>query len=120
MNIGIQSEWNANNTITPQEEILGWYLEERRISFERQHEVKRPGFSWSYWLDFALPQYMLAIEIDGHPINLEREAFLVDRGWKVIHLQNEHFTTRKTQSETWASLSSLIANLSTIPKGERR
>ena len=115
-----KGEWKASDTITPQEDVLNWYLTDRRIDFVRQHEVKRPGNDYSYWLDFALPQHMVAIEIDGHPINLEREALLVDLGWKIIHLQNEHFATRKIQSQTWESLSSLIASYVCIPKGAVR
>lgn len=115
-----KAEFRASDTITPQEEVLNWYLTDRRIDFVRQYEIKRPGSERSYWLDFALPQHMIAIEIDGHPINLEREAFLVDLGWKVIHLQNEHFATRKTQSETYAYLASIIASYACAAKGMLR
>lgn len=120
MSGNIDPEWRAEHTITPEEEVLASYLYDRGIHFERQYEIHRPGAYRSYWLDFAMPRWMLAIEIDGHPINLEREAFLVDLGWKIIHLQNEHFRTRKIQTETWAHLASLIASFSTLPKGERR
>jgi|SRR6185295_14775751 len=105
----VNPDWNAWDTITPQEEALALLLSSRGINFDRQVEVKRPGHNRSYWLDFALAGHV-AIEVDGHPINLEREAFLVNHGWKIIHLQNEHFATRKIQLQTWEHLSSLILN----------
>lgn len=52
----------------------------------------------AYILDFAFPHYRVALEIDGKEHNrperrahdLERDGWLVERGWKIIRVRNRN------------------------------
>lgn len=104
--------WCADGTITAHEEVLNSLLLERGFLFSRQFQVVRADSDNSYWLDFAWPDSKFAIEIDGHPVNLEREYYLSRLGWRILHLQNEHFHTRKEAARSFSYIEELIkANL---------
>jgi very-short-patch-repair endonuclease len=105
------------DTITPYEEVLAKLLTENMVQFERQYEIKRDIAEKSYWLDFAIPGKKIAIEIDGHPINLAREAYLIKCGWTTIHFQNEHFASRKTSRNNFEYILDILRELGLrIPK----
>lgn len=88
-------KWNCWDTVTPQEEMLAALLKRLGCgNFERQFKVEK-GDDKSFWLDFAWPENLFAIEIDGHPINIARESYLKALGWNVLNLQNELFSHKK-------------------------
>lgn len=91
----LDENWCAEDTITAHEEVLNALLLNAGFSFSRQHQIYRTDSKRSYWLDFAWPEVKFAVEIDGHPVNLKRESYLWRQGWTIIHLQNEHFHTKK-------------------------
>lgn len=115
-----KSDWNASDTITPEEEVLNAHLESKGLKFIRQYEITRLGEERSYWLDFAWPEKKVAIEIDGHPINLSRELYLINLGWRLIHVQNEHFRIRKTQRSTFSDLLEILYVLLNVPNPDRK
>jgi very-short-patch-repair endonuclease len=80
--------------MTNAERRLWSLLRDRRLSykFRRQHPIGK------YIVDFACPGIHLVIEVDGSnhdspeqsAFDAEREAYLVDRGWRVLRIPNSH------------------------------
>ena len=77
---------------TPQEEILWWYLKDKRLGskFRRQHSVG------GYILDFYCPEKKLIVELDGGIHNTKenkeydevRNKFFVELGYVVLRFSN--------------------------------
>lgn len=68
-------------------------LEKARIPFERQYHVH------GLWLDFAIPERLLAIEVDGaywHSSERDaiRDARLQKLGWVVLHFEEQRVLRR--------------------------
>lgn len=75
------------------EEKFGWALDKAGIDAESQYRVPAPNDSWGrphyYFLDFAIPEYKIAIECDGTAWHNEehdskRQNFIESQGWTFL------------------------------------
>jgi very-short-patch-repair endonuclease len=62
-----------------------------------------------YWADFAIPQYKLVIELDGHKYHKDRkdhdrkrDAYMYRQGWKVMRFS--YHDVRKKRAQTIAKI----------------
>lgn len=100
-------QWDRRLTLlekcqSPAEEMfLGAAIElyEWGLELEAQHEVATPD--GTYRLDFALPQFNVGIEIDGHAYHSDADTFHNDRvrqraieraGWRICRLSGREVT----------------------------
>lgn len=90
-------------------------LQELSLSYEFEFTIGR------YTVDFALPAYMVIIECDGnwHRMKPDREklrdAYLLDRGWRVLHIIRDRAIGKKrlfkTEIQAFLSQSQSVTNL---------
>lgn len=109
-------EFNAGDTTTAHEVMLAALLRRHRIEYVPQWEFTGANGYHGY-ADFYLPMGLargttglrgFVVEVDGHPVNLQREAALWSLGVVPIHLQNEPLHTADKAKRTVDDLMELV------------
>lgn len=85
------------------EERLGWGLTKRGIKFQSQYPILKGKDSWGrnshYFLDFAIPEFKIAIEADGNfwhsnsDRDKKRQSYIENQGWKFLRFTEEEIKT---------------------------
>jgi len=86
------------------------------VHFRRQHPIG------PYIADFACIQAKLVVEVDGvthatddqHARDIWRDAYMTERGWRVVRLKNED--VYKRLDEVFTALLSLAPPPSRVPR----
>ncbi|SDY84044.1 endonuclease domain-containing protein [Thermoactinomyces sp. DSM 45892] len=80
------------------------YYELRRVEMFKGKIVPQYPIS-SYWADFAIPEYMLVIELDGQRYHKNRQAhdrgrdaYMYRKGWKVMRFSYNDIKKRRTKA----------------------
>jgi very-short-patch-repair endonuclease len=101
-------------------EVMLWsrlrLKEMQGVHFRRQHPIG------PYIADFACISAMLVVEIDGvtharddqHAHDVRRDAYMTQRGWRVVRLKNED--VYKNLDGVFAALLSLAPPPSRVPR----
>jgi very-short-patch-repair endonuclease len=107
--VGVLREVLENRALG--DEISDSGLEEAMAKLYADHDVERPQFQYSVWLDdrwrfidFSYPELKIAIEVDGYESHTRYDRFQDDRvrgneleleGWLVLHFTRQMILRRQ-------------------------